>query len=185
MIFFMNCPFVCIIKFTILSFSQKEIISKRNTMLIRPFREPDLSALVDLFTQAVHAINSRDYAPEQLAVWAPASPDLAKWCMRLAALMVYVAEQNGEILGFMSMTSDGCLDHLYVSKDHRGGHVSRALFKQCLALAKEHGWRTITTHCSITARKPAERMGFKVIKEQTVVRDGVALTNYVMEKKVS
>lgn len=153
-------------------------------MHIRLFREEDLPIIIDLFTEAIHAINSRDYAPEQLAVWAPEKPDMDKWRTRLAVLMVYVAEQDGKILGFMSMTHAGCLDHLYVSKDHRGGHVSRALFKQCLALAKEHGWRTITTHCSITARKPAERMGFKVIKEQTVIRDGVALTNYVMEKKV-
>ena len=153
-------------------------------MHIRPFREGDLHAIVDLFTQAVHAINKQDYTPEQLAVWASAHPDLDKWRKRLTDNMVYVAEEKGTIVGFMSMKSDGFLDQLYVSKDHRGGHVSRALFKQCLILAKEHGWQIITTHCSITARKPAERMGFKVVQEQTVVRDGVALINYVMEKKV-
>lgn len=51
--------------------------------------------------------------------------------------------------------------------------------------ARERGIIRLTTHCSITAKKPAQRMGFVVIKEQTVQKNGVSFINYVMEKKLA
>ena len=41
---------------------------------------------------------------------------------------------------------------------------------------------TIVTHASITAKPFFEQRRYNVIKEQQVVRKGIALTNYVMEK---
>lgn len=40
----------------------------------------------------------------------------------------------------------------------------------------------IRTHASITAKPFFERRGYKVIKEQQVIRSGIFLTNYAMEK---
>ena len=40
----------------------------------------------------------------------------------------------------------------------------------------------ITTHASRTARPFFERRGYRVLRAQTVVRHGVALENFVMEK---
>ena len=40
----------------------------------------------------------------------------------------------------------------------------------------------ITTHASITAKSFFLKRGYQVIKEQQVIRNGVVLTNYVMEK---
>lgn len=42
----------------------------------------------------------------------------------------------------------------------------------------------IVTHASITARPFFEKRGYRVKKEQTVIRHGVALQNFVMEKLV-
>ena len=41
----------------------------------------------------------------------------------------------------------------------------------------------IITHASITARPFFENRGYQVVREQQVERQGVFLTNYVMEKK--
>ena len=40
----------------------------------------------------------------------------------------------------------------------------------------------ITTHASITAKPFFQKRGYRVVKEQKVIRQGIALTNYVMEK---
>ncbi|WP_228289954.1 GNAT family protein [Marinobacter salsuginis] len=45
-------------------------------MNFRPFADQDLADIVALFTDSVHQIASRSYTPEQLATWAPRSPDL-------------------------------------------------------------------------------------------------------------
>ena len=52
--------------------------------MVRNYRVDDLAALIDVFNRAVREIAVRDYAPEQLAAWAPSSPDLDQWARRLS-----------------------------------------------------------------------------------------------------
>lgn len=149
---------------------------------IRPYKISDTQAIITLFRDAVHAIASKHYSPEQVAVWAPQEIDEARWQKSLLESITYVAEIDSTIVGFINMTRDGYLDRLYIHKDYQGGRVSYALFKKIEATAKELGLTKITTDCSITAKVPAERMGFVVLQEQTVIRKGVSLVNYKMEK---
>lgn len=43
----------------------------------------------------------------------------------------------------------------------------------------------MTTHASITARTFFEARGYRVVRQQQVERQSVALTNFVMEKPVT
>jgi putative acetyltransferase len=151
---------------------------------IRPFKPSDTPELIQLFRDAVHTINIRHYALEQVAVWAPDDIDQDKWLKSLAENITLVAELDDKIVGFADMTHEGYLDRLYVHKDYQGRFISFRLFKHIEQAARELSLTKITTDCSITARVPAERMGFKVIKEQTVIREGIELINYVMEKEL-
>jgi putative acetyltransferase len=153
-----------------------------NNIIIRPFRSSDTPALIKLFRDAVHTINSQHYSPEQIAVWAPAEIDTNRWQVSLEKNITFVAEVDSQIVGFADMTHEGYLDRLYVHKDYQGRWIALYLMRAIEQAARELGLSKITTHCSIIAKKPAERVGFVVIQEQTVIRNGVALTNYVMEK---
>ena len=153
-------------------------------ILIRPFNPSDTTHLIKLFRDAVHAINIKHYSPEQVTVWAPDEIDEQKWKTKLSKLITFVAEIDGLIVGFADMTHEGYLDHLYIHKDYQARFVSLRLLRAIEKAARDLGLSKITTDCSITARVPAERMGFKVIKEQTVVRKGVELINYAMEKEL-
>lgn len=153
-------------------------------MHIRLYQESDTLEIIALFTSAVHDIAKKDYNDRQLSAWAPANADLAHWEKRLQNSTTIVAEKNGKIVGFASMTPKGHLDHLYIHPDYQGGLVSIRLFKHIESLARAAGIAYLTTDCSITAKRPAEFMGFVVIKEQIVYRNGVALSNYVMRKKL-
>src|SRR4051812_21823401 len=53
------------------------------TMMVRAYHVNDLAGVLDVFNRAVHEVAVRDYAPEQLAAWAPSSPDLTQWAQRL------------------------------------------------------------------------------------------------------
>ena len=143
-------------------------------MRLRPYRSADLPELLALFYDTVHTVCARDYTRSQLDAWAPAEPDAAAWDASLRAHRTLVAEEDGRILGFADLGSDGYLDRLYVHRDWQGRGVASAL---CAALP---GARR--THASITARPFFERRGWHVVKEQRVERRGVALTNFVMEK---
>ena len=154
------------------------------TITIRPYRASDTADIISLFHAAVHTIARQDYSAEQCAAWAPEHLDPSMWESRLKNNHTFVAEHAGTIIGFADITDNGSLEHLYVHPNWQGGRVSLRLLKAIEQSARELGLQKITTHCSITAKIPAQRMGFVVLNEQTVTRKGVTLTNYVMEKKL-
>lgn len=153
-----------------------------NLITIRHYQSSDLPTIVQLFKEAVAAINIKHYTPEQIAVWTDVDP--VRWQTKLETMIVFVAEIDSTIVGFADMTHEGYLDHLYVHKDYQARWVSLHLFKAIEKAARELGLTKLTTDCSITAKVPAERMGFVVIKEQVVEKNGMRFINYHMEKKL-
>lgn len=75
----------------------------------------------------------------------------------------------------------GYLDKLFVHKDyHRRGFATAI----CDELERVVKTDKITTHSSITAKPFFEQIGYKLVKEQQVQKNDIALTNYIMEKQV-
>ena len=94
-----------------------------------------------------------------------------------------VAEEDGVIAGFGDMDDTGYLDRLYVHKDFQRQGIAAAICDRLeAALSPELSPVRFTTHASITAKPFFEKRGYRIVKEQTVERLGIRLTNYVMEK---
>ena len=148
-------------------------------MFIRPYRSADCSALAELFYETVHAVCARDYTPEQLDAWATGEVDLAAWDASFLVHRTLAAVEGESIVGFADMDGSGYLDRLYVHRDFQRRGVASAL---CDALEAASAAETFTTHASRTARPFLEHRGWRVVREQTVFRRGVALSNFVMEK---
>jgi putative acetyltransferase len=151
-----------------------------DAIVIRPFQAADLPIIIQLFQEAVSAINKRHYSSEQIGTWIDIDP--VRWQATLSNHISFVAEINSMIVGFVDMTSDGYLDHLYIHKDYQARFVSLHLLKAVEKIARQLGLGKITTDCSVTAKVPAERAGFKVIKEQVVEKKRVQFITYHMEK---
>lgn len=148
-------------------------------MILRPYRPSDLPEITELFYDTVHTVNAGDYSPEQLDAWADGSPDLAEWGRTLSEHRSFVAEDGGGIVGFGDIDASGYLDRLYVHKDFQRRGVASAL---CAALEGAVEADRIITHASITAKPFFESRGYRTVRERRVVRHGVAMTNYRMEK---
>lgn len=148
-------------------------------MMLRPYRKEDCEQTARLFYETVHAVNAKDYAPRQLAAWAPAVPQPEAWHASFCGHYALVAEEDGAVIGFGDIDATGYLDRLYVHKGHQGRGVATAL---CDALEQYAAGRPVTVHASITARPFFEKRGYRVCRRQQVLRAGVALTNFVMEK---
>lgn len=149
-------------------------------MTIREYRSSDLREIVELFYDTVHTVNARDYTPEQLNAWADGSPDLAEWGRTLSEHAAFVAEEAGTVVGFGDIDASGYLDRLYVHKDFQRRGAASAL---CAALEGAVEAERIVTHASITARPFFESRGYRVVRERRVVRRGVSMTNFRMEKR--
>ena len=73
----------------------------------------------------------------------------------------------------------GYLDRLFVHKNHQRQGIATAI---CDELERAAIGKQITTHASITAKGFFLRRGYRVVKKQEVMRCGVLLTNFLMEK---
>lgn len=149
-------------------------------MLVREYKPADCKELSELFYNTVHAVNAKDYTKEQLDVWATGAIDLEKWNQSFTEHNTVVAVDGEIIIGFGDIDKTGYLDRLYIHKDYQGKGVATAI---CDKLEQASQGKVIT-HASITARPFFEKRGYRVIKKQHVERQGIMLTNFVMEKEL-
>lgn len=147
-------------------------------MKIRNYCPDDCNEIVDLFYNTVHTINAQDYTKTQLDAWASKSIDISQWNQSFLNHYSIVAIENDILVGFGDIDSSGYLDRLYVHKDYQKHGIATAL---CNELEKSIPGK-ITTHASITAKPFFEKRGYHVVKKQEVIRKGILLVNYVMEK---
>lgn len=91
-----------------------------------------------------------------------------------------MAENEGVIAGFADLAPGGYFNRLYIHRDFQRMGIASEL---CLALenrARMQGIKELTVHASITARPFFEKRGYKLLREQRVIRRETELTNYVM-----
>lgn len=149
-------------------------------MFLRMYNTSDCEYLAELFYQTVHNVNAKDYTKEQLDVWATGNVNLNEWDKSFLEHFTIVAIKNEIIVGFGDIDKTGYLDKLYVHKDYQRQGIASAI---CDELEQRININKIITHASITAKKFFEQRGYSVIKRQQVIRNGIFLTNYVMEKQ--
>lgn len=150
-------------------------------MIIRRYVQSDCEQLAELFYQTVHTVNAKDYTNEQLDAWADGNVNLEEWNNSLSEHYTVVAVENEIIVGFGDIDKTGYLDRLYVHKNYQNQGIATAI---CNELERAFNVMKITTHASITAKCFFYHRGYKEMKKQKVIRKGVFLTNFIMEKYI-
>ena len=149
-------------------------------VLIRPYSREDCREMAQLFYDTVHQVNCAHYTAGQLDAWATGTVDLEAWDRSFQAHLTLVAVRDGAVVGFGDLdVTRGYLDRLYVHHACQGQGIATAL---CDRLEASCAGRAITTEASITARPFFEARGYRVVRQQQVVRRGVTLTNFLMER---
>ena len=148
-------------------------------MILRDYTPDDCKTLAELFFNTVHTVNAKDYSEEQLNAWAPGHIDLEQWNRSFLSHYTVVAEINAIVAGFGDMDHNGYLDRLFVHPDFQHQGIATAI---CDKLEQANNTDKIITHASITAKGFFEKRGYKVVAEQQVRRQGILLTNYIMER---
>lgn len=151
-------------------------------VIVRDYGRGDARDICRLFYETVRTVKLGDYSPDQVRAWAPDPPDPDAWHARMSGRHTLVAEGDGEVVGFAELEEDGHLDMFYCRWDVVGRGVGSLLYAAVEDKAGDLGLDRIFTEASITARPFFERKGFAVLGRNTVVRRGVELTNFSMEK---
>jgi putative acetyltransferase len=155
-------------------------------MRIRSYTNADLSAVAQLFTDAVHGLAVTHYDEAQRKAWAPQPPDLEIWDARLKPLRVLVAQDarnSGDaLLGFVGYEENGHIDLMFSSPLAARRGVASQLLGRAEAALRELGVAELFTEASLLGQPFFARHGFTVKEEQQVERRGVQLLRYAMVK---
>lgn len=115
---------------------------------IRPYRQEDLPAVLELFWETVHTVNADAYSAGQLDAWAPADPDIQAWKTSLAAHRTYVAVDDADKLVGFGDIAQGHIDRLYVRASCLGQEIGSALLREL----ERDAPRPLDVEASITAK---------------------------------
>lgn len=149
---------------------------------LRAYQTYDLPALVALFNASVQGLAAAQYDAAQRMAWAPVQADMPAWQARLSALTVLIAEDSGQLAGFIGFSADGHLDLLYSSPRYARQGVATALYRQAEGRLTAAGVPAVYTEASLTARPFFIRQGFSVEQVQTVNCGAVTLQRFAMRK---
>lgn len=150
----------------------------------RLLQEKDARALAHLFFDSVRNGTTKFYSAEQRQAWARAVPEELSWATRLGQATTFVAENYGEIAGFMTIDNTGYIDLAFVRSDLTGQGIGSALFERVCDHAVRQGMSLLHTQASEMAKPFFAKHGFNLVKSQTINRENVALINHVMDKRL-
>jgi putative acetyltransferase len=149
---------------------------------IRPYRDGDARFLVYVFFASVRELACMKYDSEQVRAWAPDVPDPAEWGKRMRSHETFVAERDGEPVGFIELERDGHLRMLYRVPGVAGGGVAAELYRVMEERARELGVRRIHTEASLLAESFFVSHGYQLDQREVVERNGVSLPRARMFK---
>lgn len=149
---------------------------------LRRFRATDAPACHRLRQRAVHIGAVGSYGPEERAAWAPPGPMPDHWPGLFADRIAWVATSGRRIAGFMVAGRDGHFDLAYTDPDFVRLGVATRLHAQIVAELAPGDPDHFTTEASLLARPFFESVGWQCDSRQSVIRRGVALTNFRMSK---
>lgn len=156
-------------------------------MNIRFYQKSDSLPLAELFFNTIRTVNRQHYSDEQVKAWAPdlSTWDMQAWEKKFENKWVFVAHEGETITGFGELELNGHIDRFYIAESAVGKGVGRLIYEAIEKTGKEQKLARLFVEASITARPFFEKMGFSLVNEQTVGRNNVFFTNFVMEKVLS
>lgn len=150
---------------------------------IKEYKLEDTQDLAKIYYNTIHKVNIKHYTEEQVNVWAPdTSLEVSGWAKKFERTKPFVAIIDNMIVGFAEFEPDGHIDCFYCHHKWIGYGVGSALMQIIHENAIQKGIKLIFSEVSITALPFFKKYGFTTITEQTIVRQGVQLINYKMEK---
>lgn len=150
---------------------------------IRLATPSDFEALADVMFDAVRNGPSL-YTSEQRHAWVPEVRRGEEWMKRLESQTIFLAEQHGEVAGYMSLATNGYVDLAFIRPAHQRTGLFRQLYNHIETTAVAKGEQRLWTHASLMAQPAFSAVGFEIVKEETVEVRGQTLRRFEMRKSL-
>ncbi len=139
-------------------------------------------AVADIFQSAVHQTASSCYTVQQVNAWAPSPIDYDHWRARCELKRPFLYVRDDTICGFIELDNDGHIDCHYVHPDFNRLGIGSALLKHVIQIAADMNFPKLYVEASHLAKGLYLKHGFTTVRTNEVIRDGVVLENWILER---
>jgi putative acetyltransferase len=151
-------------------------------LFIRTYAPVDAEALAAIFRDAVIHTASSVYEPEQIAAWSAYPEDLENFRESLTQGLSLVAVVDNYPVAFGQLHPVDHIAYLYTASSFNRQGYGSAIY-QCLEQrAIEHKIERLRTEASRVSKHFFLKMGFRVVEVEWVMRRGVQIERFKMEK---
>ncbi len=118
----------------------------------------DVDNIMEVFKSSVTQLCAKDYPASIIEPWANNHTPSA-FEQAINKQQIWVAEDGGEILGYLNVVSGEILS-LFIAAEHAGKGVGKALAKLGIKLAQENHQGAIYLESTLTAEPFYQKLGF-------------------------
>lgn len=147
------------------------------------YREGEEEILRQLCRETTLKVNVVEYGDVLVKKWTSRLDSRDDWHKRVKFKNPFVADVDGEVVGFAELTKTGNISAFYCHHLWQKRGVGCALFEAIEAEAKNLEIEVIQVESSVSASSFFIKMGFKVAEEKTTLTDGISSKSVVLKFK--
>ncbi|PQJ80251.1 GNAT family N-acetyltransferase [Polaribacter porphyrae] len=144
----------------------------------------NLDEILSLFKNTIEKTCCEDYNKSQISAWISSVENRERWIHKIKNQYFIIVKTKNLIVGFGSLEQD-YIDFLYVHHNFLRKGIASILYESLKKESQKLGFIKLTTHSSKTAFPFFASKGFQLIKENTITRKGVEISNFEMKKVIS
>ncbi len=156
-----------------------------DNIVVRRYCPGEENELWRLCRDTTRNVNGMDYTKAQVDKWAPRNTDEQKWKHRMAIKNPFVAERDGQLLGFAEQEGDGHISGFYAHHAWQRKGVGTALYGAVEAEALHNGLSTLRVEASKSAKSFFTRLGIKEVEAHEFEDCNAPTVDYFMCKHLN
>ncbi len=152
---------------------------------VRRYRKGEEEILRILCRETTLKVNIKEYGHELVRKWVTKLDDSRSWETHVKNKNPFVAEVEGEIVGFAEIAESGKIGGFYSHFQWQSRGVGSDLLKSIESEAVKLEIEKIWVESSLSAGKFFKGRGFCLLKKKQVFTDGVSSENEVLVKHLT
>ena len=142
----------------------------------------DIKKMKNIFVETIINTCKNDYNKKQISAWVSTIENKDRWREIITNQFCILVEKNSKTIGFGSLENGNYIDLMYVDKNYLRKGVANTIYLELKKESQRVGCDKITTNASKTSIPFFESKGFKIVRDNKNILNGIKIVNYHMSQ---